>query len=115
MYSGTTLRNKSGRIIGAHQRIDRLARRELKHLLHKRQEFPAIREILHFEGLNGPDGIKRKSPGQDEPWHYLDPTDLTDTKLRKMISDHIHNLGIALRDGNVQRAAFEGAGKPQHP
>lgn len=109
MYSGTTLRNKSGRVMGAHQRIDRLARRELGHLLKKNQSFPAIREILHFEGLNGPDGIKRKSPGQDEPWHYLDPNDSSDENLRRMIMDHIYNLAVALADGNRQRAAFEAA------
>lgn len=95
--------------MGAHQRIDRLARRELKHLLRKGQVFPSIREILHFEGLNGPDGIKRKSPGQDEPWHYLDPENISDTKLKEMISDHIHNLTEALSSGNTHRAAFESA------
>ncbi|USN97061.1 MAG: hypothetical protein H6797_02610 [Candidatus Nomurabacteria bacterium] len=95
--------------MGAHQRIDRLARRELAHLLRKKRYFPTIREILHFEGLNGPDGIKRKSPGQDEPWHYLDPTDQEDVKLRQMINDHIHNLSVALAKGNSQRAAFEAA------
>jgi hypothetical protein len=109
MYSGTTLRNKSGRVMGVHQRIDRHAHRELRHLLYKRQYFPTIRDILHFEGLNGPDGIKRKSPGQDEPWHYIDPTDHADNALREMILDHMHNLTKALATGNKQRAAFESA------
>jgi len=95
--------------MGVHQRIDRLARRELRHLIGHRQYFPTAREILHFEGLNGPDGIKRKSPGQDEPWHYLDPNDSNDNGLRDMISDHIYNLTKALREGNQQRAAFEAA------
>lgn len=109
MYSGTTFRAKSGRIIGVHQRIDRLARRELRGLMPKRQFFPGERTILHFEGLNGPDGIKRKSPGQDEPWHYLDPTDPNDNQLRDMIRDHMHNLTDALVDSNQERAAFEAA------
>ncbi|MDB5183697.1 MAG: hypothetical protein JWO07_378 [Candidatus Saccharibacteria bacterium] len=109
MYSGTTFRTKSGRIMGVHQRIDRLARRELHPLLAKRQFFPSEREILHFEGLNGPDGVKRKSPGQDEPWHYLDPTDPTDNRLRDMIQDHMHNLTVAIVDGDKQRSSFEAA------
>jgi hypothetical protein len=109
MYSGTTLRNKSGRMIGVHQRIDRLARRELQTMLARKQFFPTQRQILHFEGLNGPDGIKRKSPGQDEPWHYIDPTDPKDNRLREMISDHIHNLTAALASDNQERAAFEAA------
>ncbi len=109
MYSGTTLRNKSGRVMGVHQRIDRLARRELQPLLARRQYFPVQHDILHFEGLNGPDGIKRKSPGRDEPWHYIDPTDPTDNNLRDMISDHMYNLTAALVDNNQQRASFEAA------
>ncbi len=107
MYSGTTLRNKSGRMMGVHQRIDRRAHKELRHLLPKRQYFPTSSNILHFEGLNGPDGIKRKSPGQDEPWHYIDPTDHDDNALRDMIKDHMHNLTSALVAGNKERAAFE--------
>jgi hypothetical protein len=109
MYSGTTLRDKSGRVMGVHQRIDRLARRELTSLLPKRQYFPTAHQILHFEGLNGPDGIKRKSPGRDEPWHYLDPSNPDDNSLRGMIADHMHNLTKALVDDNPQRAAFEAA------
>jgi hypothetical protein len=109
MYSGTTFRAKSGRIIGVHQRIDRLARRELRPLIRSRRFFPGERSIIHFEGLNGPDGIKRKSPGQDEPWHYIDPTDPTDNQLRDMIKDHMHNLTSALVDKNGERAAFEAA------
>lgn len=109
MYSGSTLRNKSGRVMGVHQRIDRRARRELKQLLGKRQYFPTASDILHFEGLNGPDGIKRKSPGQDEPWHYIDPTNHDDNALREMIKDHMRNLTNALVENNKQRASFEAA------
>lgn len=96
--------------MGVHQRIDRLARRELALLLGgKNHSFPFIRTILHFEGLNGPDGIKRKSPGRDEPWHYIDPRNAEDKRLRRMITDHMHNLTQALKDDNNQRAAFEAA------
>lgn len=95
--------------MGVHQRIDRLARRELSVLIGEKNDFPSIRSILHFEGLNGPDGIKRKSPGQDEPWHYLDPSNPNDKKLHGMITDHMHNLTEALTDQNDQRAAFEAA------
>lgn len=109
MYSGTTLRKKSGRVMGAHQRIDRLARRELGRLIGNPKKFPSAREILHFEGLNGPDGIKRKSPGQDEPWHYLDPTDSDDNNLRQIIKDHMYNLTVALAENNQTRAGFEAA------
>lgn len=109
MYSGTTFRTKSGRLMGVHQRIDRVARRELATIANAKVKFPSVHDILHFEGLNGPDGVKRKSPARDEPWHYIDPTDPNDTGLRQMITDHIHNLAGALADDNKERAAFEAA------
>lgn len=109
MYSGTTLRTKSGRIMGAHQKIDRIARRNLRQLLPRDRKFPRIVEILHFEGRNGPDGIKAKSPGQNEPWHYIDPTKPDDTGLFVLVDDHSYNLTAALKAGNNERAAFEAA------
>lgn len=109
MYSGTTFRTKSGRVIGVHQKIDRVARRHIAAKLPKRVFFPSTHDILHFEGLNGPDGIKRKSPARDEPWHYIDPHDPTDRGIIDMVNDHLHNMVEALRTKNHQRAAFEAA------
>ncbi|MDB5167362.1 MAG: hypothetical protein JWN26_507 [Candidatus Saccharibacteria bacterium] len=107
MYAGTTFRRDSGRIVGVHQKIDRIARRQLKKLIGKDAHFPTSREILHFEGINGPDGIKRKSPSKDEPWHYIDPTNVEDRSLISLINDHMANLIAALIKNNQQRAAFE--------
>lgn len=109
MYSGTTFRVKSGRIMGVHQKIDRVARRALAKKLPNKTIFPGIMKIIHFEGLNGPDGIKRKSPAKDELWHYIDPENNEDTALRSLIEDHVHNLIEALRVDNHERAAFEAA------
>ncbi len=108
MYSGTTFRNKSGRIMGAHQKLDRAARKALETLM-PGSAFPAIKDILHFEGNNGPDGIKRKSPAKDEPWHYYDPTDPSDKSLIKVIRHHSQNLSAALKDNENERASFEAA------
>lgn len=110
MYSGTTLTPLSGRILGAHQKFDRMARRQLAVLLQAQDhDFPAIREILKFEGRNGPDGIKRKSPAQNEPWHYINPFDENDTELTTIIYDHHLGLIDALCEQNTTRAAFEAA------
>lgn len=95
--------------MGAHQKIDRIARRNLRQLVKKRQYFPGVTEILHFEGRNGPDGIKNKSPGIDEPWHYIDPMKTDDHQALDLINDHIYNLTEALRAQNNVRAAFEAA------
>lgn len=109
MYSGTTIRHRSGNIMGVHQKIDRIARRNLRVLLGVGPGFPTAQQILHFEGLNGPDGIKRKSPSVDEPWHYIDPTNPDDRALVEMILDHYHNLVDALKCRNNERVAFEAA------
>lgn len=108
MYSGTTLRDSSGNLLGAHQKIDRVARVALEEAM-PHTSFPNIRDILHFEGKNGPDGIKRKSPAQDEPWHYIDPLNLNDTALLDMIQVHHDNLVKALRRQSHEKAAFEAA------
>lgn len=109
MYSGTTFRPRSGNIIGAHQKIDRIARRDFRKMPGVGGGFPRTKEILHFEGNNGPDGLKRKSPGVDEPWHFIDPSDEKDTALVVMIMDHYANLVEALKKHDETRAAFEAA------
>ncbi len=108
MYSGSTLNAYSGRLLGAHQKIDRLAYRHLARLAPCNQ-FPAVKSILHFEGHNGPDAIKRKSPAKNEPWHYLQPFDLQDNQLIELIEDHYCRLVAALKSRDDVRASFEAA------
>lgn len=109
MYAGTTYGKKSGHLIGVHQRIDRVARRHLTPFLKDGETFPSAAQILHFEGNNGPDGIKRKSPSVDEPWHFIDPEKPENEDVMTMILDHQVNLAQALKTNNVERAAFESA------
>lgn len=94
--------------MGAHQKIDRVARRHLD-VLAPDNGFPSVRQILHFEGKNGPDGVKRKSPAVDEEWHYFLPFDKNDTQILDIISHHYKNLVRALADGDKVRVAFEAA------
>ncbi len=109
MYAGTTLLKHSGKHVGVHQKIDRVAHQCLLHYVPKKQYFPNVKEILYFEGNNGPDGIKRKGSAADEPWHFIDPQDPNDLSLLTMIQDHIHNLSAALKTSNKVRASFEAA------
>lgn len=109
MYSGTTLTRFSGRLLGAHQKVDRVARRHLTKLISDSGKFPSSRMILQFEGKNGPDAIKRKSPAKDEPWHYYSPFDEDDSQLIELISDHYQELVKQIKKGNKERAAFEAA------
>jgi hypothetical protein len=108
MYSGSTFNAHSGNFLGAHQKIDRVARRHLS-LLPDVAGFPPIKTILQFEGNNGPDGIKRKSPAQNEPWHYIQPYDDNDTQLIQLIESHYTQLIKSLRMQDTVRAAFEAA------
>lgn len=109
MYSGTTLTAASGRIIGAHQKIDRVARRHLKNLVKDNRIFPSTTAVLHFEGRNGPDGIKRKSPAVDEPWHFYSPFNNDDAVLIEIINAHYKQLVEHLKNDNRMRASFEAA------
>ncbi|NDA64389.1 MAG: hypothetical protein EBX50_20525 [Chitinophagia bacterium] len=108
MYSGSTISSASGRLLGAHQRIDKIAHRQLQQLCPK-NTFPSIKNILKFEGNNGPDAIKRKSPAKDEPWHFIDPHDHSDDNLIKQIELHYKNLVQALNQKDEIKSAFEAA------
>lgn len=111
MYAGTTLTPASGRILGAHQKIDRLARACLAHELTDKANaaFPAVKSILHFEGSRGPDAIKRKSPAVDEPWHYYSPFGEADQSFMSTLSVHYESLVRALSGRDDVRGGFEAA------
>ena len=115
MYSTVGLLKNSkhsGRLIGTHQKLDRAARKYFDQFLPEelasRVFFPNSKEIVYFEGANGPDGLKRKSPGKDEPTHFIIP-DADDGVLIKDIMDRHHNLHEALVKNDKTRAAFEAA------
>lgn len=94
--------------MGAHQKINRVARKHIERI-QPRSNFPRISKILYFEGGNGPDGVKRKSPGKDEPWHYIQPFDEQDVGLLGIIEHHYTELVTALKHNDEVRAAFEAA------
>ena len=99
---------RSGKLVGTHQKLDKVARRLLPKLISKKTKFPSEQDIIYFEGSHGPDGIKRKSPGVDEPWHFVEPSQ-DDGRLIVVILDHQHNLRVALERDDMVRAAFEAA------
>lgn len=111
MYSRATPFQKADKIAGTHQKIDRAARLILREIISKNPKFskihfPKIDEILVFEGNGGPDGIKTKSPGKDEPWHFVEPYgDLA--PIRSYVENHLFNISKALSEENFVRASFE--------
>ena len=99
---------RSGKLIGTHQKLDKAARQLLGRNLPVGKNFPTITEILRFEGMQGPDGLKRKSPGVDEPEHFIIP-DNDDGVLIGYMRNHYYNLVQALKKGDRVRASFEAA------
>lgn len=107
MYSTTTLVKNSrfsGKIIGTHQQLDQEARRFLTNFLPHGVFFPSGKEIIHFEGSRGPDGLKRKSPNSDEPSHMMILT-----------PEQIHEIIEASRTQNAARACLEAPGASDAP
>lgn len=113
MYSGSSLKPLKvfDAWFGAHQKIDRLAHRHLMVEIGDpgRRLFPDIKSVVEFEGYDGPDGIKLKTPAQGEPWHYYNPLDDTDKQILDLIKGNYHNLVKALKSERPSRASFEAA------
>lgn len=110
MYSTILIskNSRTGKLVGTHQKLDRAARRVLPKVTPVPINFPTSRQIVYFEGARGPDGLKRKSPGQDEPVHFIIPG-TADRTLIKIALDHQHNLTQALKKDDLVRASFESA------
>lgn len=105
MYSGFITRKRVVHGIGIHQKFNSAAYRVVAPYL-RPESFPGIKQINHFEGLNGPDGLKVKSPGINEPNHLYDP--INDTgEVPSNIVNHYEQLVIALKQQDLIRAAFE--------
>lgn len=105
MYSGFITPKHTSKRLGVHQRFDVAAHSMISPYL-KPKSFPGAKSIIHFEGYNGPDGIKVKSPGVDDPNHFYDPyTEVGE--LPQHIQNHYDGLVAALREPDLVRAAFE--------
>lgn len=110
MYATLAINNskRSGNIVGTHQKLDKISYKIIKKALKPDIFWPTQKEVLLFEGMGGPDGLKRKSPGKDEPMHFIIP-DHDDGKLIRIIEDNQYNLSRALKSQDEIRAAFEAA------
>lgn len=102
------LKNRFVRLVGTHQKLDRVSRRFLNKFLPPNVYFPSGKEIVYFEGMRGPDGLIRKCPTSPQPTHFIIPN-ADDKKLISQILDCQKNLRTALKDNNRERAAFEAA------
>ncbi len=105
MYSGFITHRHSIKRIGVHQRLDSATYR-MVHGYFAPGSFPSLKQILHFEGINGPDGLKIKSPGLADPDHFYDP--VADTgDLPNHVATHYQELVKVLHQRDLVRSAFE--------
>lgn len=105
MYAGFITHRHAFKPLGVHQRLD-LAAYHMVERYFAPGGFPPIKQVLHFEGPNGPDGLKVKSPGQADPAHFYDP--IADAgQVPQLITEHYQKLVAALRAHDQVRSAFE--------
>lgn len=105
MNSGFVTSKRVIKRVGIHQRFDTAAYRMIGRFLPE-DGFPTLPDIIYFEGYNGPDGLKVKSPGVNEPSHLYDPaTDAGEVPLH--IANHYAALVASLKTGDKIRGAFE--------
>jgi hypothetical protein len=116
VYAGFITSKRVVKRAGIHQRFDMSAYKMIEQYL-PTDTFPTIKQILHFEGYNGPDGLntkiglklkglKENSHEDHNPSHMYDPA--TDTgEVPAQIAIHYDGLVAALRRGDMIRSAFE--------
>jgi len=107
MYSGFVSKNKASSRLVVHQRFNAAA----YHIIHdqlRSDAFPGLKRLHHFEGINGPDGLKVKSPGVQDPSHMYDPAK-DEGILPELIGKHYNGLVDSLRAKDRVRAGFEAA------
>lgn len=96
-------------IFHAHQKIDRVARRNLTQLA-PTTFFPGIRQILKFEAGRGPDGARlKRHKHSEQPWHFVDPHNEQNSNIHFEIKEHYSGLVEALRTKDEVRSGFEAA------
>ncbi|HEX4774145.1 MAG TPA: hypothetical protein VH234_01350 [Candidatus Saccharimonadales bacterium] len=97
-------------IFHAHQKLDRVAHRQLEAMLPADSFFPSIKQVLKFEAGHGPDGARlKRGPTGTQPWHFINPFDETDTELHQQVEQHYQGLVKELVQRDSVRSAFEAA------
>ena len=97
-------------VLHAHQKLNRVAHKHLQNLLPDSGFFPKLTTVQHFEGKNGPDAPRlKKHEHIEQPWHFVDPLDVSDTQLHKLIEEHYEQLVLALKARDEVRSGFEAA------
>ncbi len=106
MFSRTIFSDTKSEKIATHQRLIRIARHQTLPLLPTGLDFPTAKQIIHFEGANGPDGLPGKHAVADEPYQFINPKK-NDKLLFRHIKNHLRNAHTAAKRKDDTRLAFE--------
>ena len=108
MFSRTIFADKRTEKIATHQRLVRAARRTTLQYAPQKAKFhlPSSKQINHFEGKNGPDGLAGKHNIGDFPKEMLNPNEKR-PELLGQIDYHLKTLRRAYRRRDSIRTAFE--------
>jgi hypothetical protein len=94
-------------IFHAHQKLDRMAYRVFKSQ-NLPGFFPSLKDILYFDGKNGPDSSKlKKQVSQSQPYHFIDPNNAADVNLIIELEHHYDELVKNLKKKDEIKSAFE--------
>lgn len=107
MNSGVVTYFTKGKVfnsVGTHQKFDKVAYRLIRPQI-KQSKFPLQSQILKFEGMGGPDGLKMKSKKYNAD-HLWDPVNKIGN-LPDWAEIHFKNAVIALKAGDKVKASFE--------
>lgn len=113
MYAGFITTKRVVKRAGIHQRFDMAAFKMIEDFIPE-GSFPTIKQILHFEGYNGPDGLKSKvglkykTKDDGNPSHIYDPKSDTG-EIPSYIGMHYTSLVEKLQVNDMIRASFEAA------
>lgn len=124
MYAGFITSKRVVKRVGLHQRLDVAAYHMIGSYLPP-GSFPTLKQVLHFEGYNGPDGLNTKVglrpkglPARDDeagevsygpnPNHQYDPVSDSGA-IPERIASHYGALVHTLLAGDMIRSAFESA------
>lgn len=95
-------RGRAFSTVGTHQKFDRAALRLIAPYV-RAGSFPTRKQVLNFEGMGGPDGLKFKGPYKAD--HQWDPINQIGY-LPLWIESHYKNLVLSLRKGDMVEASF---------
>jgi hypothetical protein len=94
-------------VLRAHQKIDKVAYRQLSDLTDC-EEYFTYKEVIHFEGRRGPDSPRLKKGGGQPPWHFYDPDGKNDEYFM-VVKAHYDALLKEVKLGDHNRSGFEAA------